>query len=128
FTSCLPASLMAQDKASPPKDTPKSKAAAKPESSILPAPLSGFSDSGTFHIYKDEEKVVTIRFSWKPDGTFESQSVLALGGQSATTKVKITPDEGGRWKTITIEAPAATTTVVREATVARKTVKKKITT
>ena len=35
-----------------------------------PAPLSGFSDEGTFVFFLNEERVVTHTFQWKTDGTF----------------------------------------------------------
>ena len=47
----------------------------------LPASLAGFEDSGTFHLYKSEERLVAIEFAWKKDGSFDNKSVLALAGQ-----------------------------------------------
>lgn len=116
--SCLLAgAALAEEKAGKP--------AAKEESSGLPAPISGFSDSGTFYVYKDEDRIVTVTFSLKEDGTFENQSILSFAGQSVKTNVKIAPDKVGRWQTITMEAPIGTITVTRDGTKAVRTVKDK---
>jgi hypothetical protein len=52
------------------------KSDAKP-ADVLPAKLSGFADAGVFNVYKDEERLVHIDFTWKDDGTFENKSVLS---------------------------------------------------
>jgi len=75
-------------------------AEAKPAAEVVPAKVSGYSDSGTFHVYKDEEIVVRINFTWKPDGSFENKSVLEIGGQKVETNTTITADKDGHWTTI----------------------------
>jgi hypothetical protein len=98
-------------------------AAASPDA--VPAPLSGLDDSGTFLLYKDEERLVTITFTLKPNGAFENQSVLSFAGQSVKQSVKITPDKEGRWATITTTSPRGDVSLVREGDVARQTTKGK---
>ena len=66
----------------------------------LPAKLSGFSDSGIFHLYKDEEPIVKCTFTWKEDGSFQNKGVLQYAGQKVETRVNITPDKEGRWSKI----------------------------
>jgi uncharacterized protein len=66
-----------------------------------PASLAGFEDSGTFHLYVSEERIVTIEFTWKKDGTFENKSTLTVAGQTLRTSFAATPDKDGRWGKIT---------------------------
>jgi hypothetical protein len=91
----------------------------------VPAPLSGLDDSGTFSLYKDEERLVTITFTLKADGAFDNQSVLTFAGQSVKRSVKITPDKEGRWASITTTSPQGDVSLVREGGVARQTTKGK---
>jgi putative CocE/NonD family hydrolase len=79
------------------------KAQDKP-AEALPAKLSGFSDAGVFHLYKDEEILVRINFTWKEDGNFENKSVLEFGGQKQIFSTTITTDKDGYW--IKIEGTA----------------------
>src|SRR5437899_3956748 len=80
----------ADEPAKKPADTPDPRPA-------LPASLAGFADAGTFHLYKAEERIVTIEFAWKKDGSFENKSALSLGGQTVRTSFAVTPDKDGRW-------------------------------
>jgi putative CocE/NonD family hydrolase len=99
---------------------------AKPSSAnILPAPLSGFSDGGAFQLYLHEEKLATMNFAWKPDGSFESDSTVSLAGQSIKQGLKIVPDKDGRWLTISIKSPRGDIMLQREGAVVRRTDKKK---
>src|SRR6266513_1375453 len=81
--------VRADEPAKKPADAPKSPPA-------LPASLAGFEDSGTFHLYKSEELLVTIEFTWKKDGSFDNKSVLSLGGQTLRESFTVTPDKDGR--------------------------------
>jgi putative CocE/NonD family hydrolase len=67
---------------------------------VIPAKVSGYSDSGTFHLYKDEEILVRINFTWKEDGSFENKSVMELAGQKLETDTNIRADKDGHWTTI----------------------------
>jgi uncharacterized protein len=67
---------------------------------IVLAKVSGFTDSGTFHVYKDEEILVRINFTWKADGSFENKSVLELAGQKMTSETTIAADKDGNWTTV----------------------------
>jgi uncharacterized protein len=68
----------------------------KPEE-IRVARLSGFNDSGVFHLYVNEERLARIDFTWNDDGTFDNKSVLEFGGQKLDMHMLITPDKDGRW-------------------------------
>jgi putative CocE/NonD family hydrolase len=68
---------------------------AKP-ADVQPAKLSGFSDSGVFHLYANEERLAKITFTWK-EGSYESKSVLEFAGQKLSMNVTITPDKEGSW-------------------------------
>ena len=59
-------------------------AAASPDG--LPAPLSGLDDTGTFSLYKDEERLVTITLALKADGSFENHSAISFAGPSGSCK------------------------------------------
>lgn len=90
-----------------------------------PFPLSGFQDTGTFHLYKDAERIVTIETVWKLDGSFENTSTIALAGQKVRTSFTITPDKDGRWQRVEIKAPSADVHIVRKGGVAERTTKEK---
>src|SRR5947209_9285971 len=76
-------------------DDPKAKPA-----DVVPAKLAGFSDAGKFHLYKDEEILVRIDFTWKDDGHFDNKSVLEFGGQKLEMRTTITPAKDGSWSKI----------------------------
>ena len=85
--------------ASQPED--KAKAQEKQtEKPILPASLAGFSDSGTFYLYKNEERLMTITFTWKADGSFKNDSTLSFAGQTVKQSLTISPDKEGSWTAI----------------------------
>jgi putative CocE/NonD family hydrolase len=107
------------------------KTPAKPaetKSPALPTPLSGFSDSGTFGIYKNEERLAVIDFRWQEDGSYENKAVLSLAGQTVKMALKITPDKDGRWLKIADDGPRGPATVEREGSVAKRTFQGKTTT
>src|SRR5215470_615430 len=95
----------------------------KSKSPPLPASLAGLSDEGTFAIYKNEDRLVTITFKWQADGTFENKGVIAMAGQTVTQTMKVTPDKEGRWTKIVIESPRGQATFERKGDTARKTFK-----
>jgi uncharacterized protein len=99
---------------------------AKPAPPALPLPLSGYSDEGVFYLYAKESRVVTINVKWSVDGSFESKSTLAVGGQSVEQSMHITPDKDGRWSKIELTSPRGPTTVERSDGVAKKTFKGKV--
>ena len=92
----------------------------------LPVSLAGFTEEGTFYLFVNEERIVTIETQWKPDGRVESTNTLAVGGQSVTRKMEITPDTDGRWQHITMDSPLGPITLEREGTTARRTIKEKV--
>jgi putative CocE/NonD family hydrolase len=98
------------------------------EPAALPATLAGFSDEGRFCVYKNEERLVTIDFTWKADGTFDNVYTITMAGQSVTRRLKILPDEDGRWKHISLDAPLGPVTMEREGGVARRTMNEKVNT
>src|SRR5271157_3368394 len=101
--------------------------AAAPEFS-QPAPLSGFSDEGTFVFLVNEERVVTHTFQWKTDGTFESKTVTSVAGQTAESTLVITPDAEGRWITAVVESAAGKVVIKRDGADVTTTVRDKPTT
>jgi putative CocE/NonD family hydrolase len=107
-------SMLAAPAADPPAKPP-----------ALPAPLSGYEDEGTFHLYKKEQRLATITFKWQKDGTFERKCVLSIGGDSTTMSLKITPDKEGRWDKMVVESALGNRTVERDEDVAKSTLKGK---
>ena len=81
--------------------------------------MTGFVDEGVFLVYKNEERVVTISFKWSPDGTFENQRTLSLGGQTAYSSLKVSPSVDGSWARILMETPLGPVSAVREGDVCR---------
>src|SRR5262249_41400891 len=97
---------------------------AKP-AEALPAKVSGFADSGAFNLYKDEERLAHIDFTWKDDGTFDNKSVLEFGGQKLDMQIRITPDKDGRWAKIEGTSRAGKVTMEREADKVKRTLGEK---
>jgi putative CocE/NonD family hydrolase len=93
---------------------------AKP-ADVLPAKLSGFSDAGTFNLFKDEERLARIEFTWKGDGTFDNKSVLELAGQKLEMQLHVTPDKDGRWARIEGVGRAGKFTIEREGDKVKRT-------
>jgi putative CocE/NonD family hydrolase len=91
----------------------------------LPVSLAGFADEGTFYLFVNEERLVTIETKWKSDGSLESTHTMAVGGQSVTRKMEITPDADGRWKRISVDSPLGPITLERDGTTATRTIKEK---
>lgn len=85
----------------------------------LPVSMAGFSDEGTFYLYKNEDRIMTSRFKWQTDGRFEATNTLAMAGQSAEFKFTFTPDAEGRFSRIEIDQPQGPATVEREGSLGR---------
>lgn len=119
---------MAQQPTQPSTAATAETAASQPttEATALPASLAGFTDQGEFDLYKDEERIVAIEFTWKPDGAFENTSTITMAGQSVTRKVTIEPDADGRWKKITADTPLGPAILEREGGTARRTLNEKV--
>jgi len=98
----------------------------KSKPAALPASLSGFGEEGTFAIYKDEDRLVTVRFKWQGNGIYESTTVISLGAQTVTSTLKITPDKDGRWMKIELQSPLGPMTFERKDDVSRRTFKDKV--
>jgi putative CocE/NonD family hydrolase len=88
---------------------------------VLPDSLTGFSDSGTFHLYKNEERLMTITFTWTADGSFQNNSTLSVAGQTVKQSLTIRPDKDGLWATIKHTSPKGDVDIVREGGVAKQT-------
>lgn len=82
--------------------------------SAQPASLAGFSDSGVFHLFINEESVATITYQWKPDGSYDSKCALSMAGQTAQFSLKLTPDAEGRWIGAEIDNPAGKQSIQRD--------------
>jgi len=108
--------LHAADQQEKPKEDQKAA-----EKAVLPASLAGFSDSGTFFLYKNEERLMTINFTWKADGSFQNNSVLSFAGQTVKQSLTITPDKAGYWTSIKQTSPRGDVDIVRESGVAKRT-------
>lgn len=94
----------------------------------LPASLAGFEDEASFSFSLNEERLGVLKSSWKKDGKFESHATITVAGQTVEITTKVTPDADGRWAEIVVEAPTGTVKVVREGTLATRTIKDKTTT
>jgi putative CocE/NonD family hydrolase len=80
-----------------------------------PATLAGFSDSGTFAIYANEDRLGTLAFEWKPNGSFEAKVVIAIDKQEAVSTVSLTPDAEGRWVKAVLRGLRDSTTTTWES-------------
>lgn len=86
-----------------------------------PASMAGFSDEGAFDIYRAEERLVRTTFTWLADGSYETQTVVSLGGQSMTFTGKITPDAEGRFWRMEFDLPTGQQVFEREGAQVRFT-------
>jgi uncharacterized protein len=77
------------------------------------APLGGFADEGTFHLYVNEEPILTNRFAWKPDGNYTGECTLSVAGQSIQTGITVTPGPDGTWMEMALRTPTGTAQVLR---------------
>lgn len=92
----------------------------------LPATMAGFSDKGRFGLYVNEERIATIESEWRPDGAFECEHTITMGGQSVTRRTVIEPAADGRWKKIVADSPLGPITLEREGTTGRRTIGEKV--
>ncbi len=93
-----------------------------------PASLAGFEDQGSFLLYVNEDRVATITFHWRPDGSYEGKMTVSMAGQTVTSGLQITPDAEGRWLKILMESPLGPVNVTREGREGRRTFKDQTTT
>ncbi len=93
------------------------------EASGLPVSLAGFEDEGVFFIFKGEERIITIRYAWKPDGRYETDAVLAMAGQEVQFGYTLTPDADGRFARIDLRQPQGPAVVERDGSTVRLTFK-----
>jgi len=110
------------------RSAPGQDAASQPASQTqtgLPVSLAGFSDEGVFHLYKNEDRIVTSTFKWEPTGRFETENTLSMAGQSVRFAFKYTPDADGRFKRIDIEQPQGQAVVERDGHTGRISFKEK---
>jgi putative CocE/NonD family hydrolase len=78
---------------------PQDKKADPVPGEVPSAKMAGLSDSGTFHLYVNEEILLRSTFTWKADGTFESKTAMESGAK-VTINLTITPDKDGYWTKI----------------------------
>ena len=100
------------------KDAPFSQPAATDRTTRS---SSAFSDEGTFGFYLNEDRIAVIRFKLSADGSLDNRAVLTVSGQSMMMTTRITPDEKGEWRQITMQSPAGPVSVTRDGNQARTT-------
>src|SRR5215469_7658341 len=71
--------------------------AENPEPKGLPASLAGFEDEASFFLIMNEERLATMKSSWKKDGSFNSSVDVSMAGQTVHASTKITAASDGRW-------------------------------
>lgn len=96
---------------------------ASSEPAGLPVSFAGFSDAGTFHLYKNEDIIVTSRFVWETNGRFETHNSLAMAGQKVDFSFRYSPDADGRFQRIEIDQPGGTAIVERDGSTVRTSFK-----
>lgn len=94
----------------------------------LPAPLTGVDDTATFLLFKNEERLATMKSALKADGSLTADCTLSFAGQSVESKVTITPDADGRFQRMTHQSAAGEVLMVRDGTTLTITHKGKDTT
>ena len=77
-------------------------------------PLNVMEDAGKFTVYVNEERIISIDFEWKADGSFTDNYTISMGGQSVSASVRIEIDENGLWKHIAMTSPQGPVDVTRD--------------
>jgi putative CocE/NonD family hydrolase len=98
----------------------------KEKPAVLPRSMTGFEDEGVLLLFLNEERLATINFQWRKDGSFDGKTVIKLASQSVTQTLKVTPDADGRWEKVVQGTPLGPMTVVRQGEEARYTFKDKV--
>lgn len=106
-------------------DEPPAKPAVK-EAAGQPVSFAGYQDEGVFYLYVKEARLVTIHFKWKNDGSVESKSTIAMGGQTADQSIAFTPDKDGRWVKIEMKSPLGPAVIERDGAAVKRTFKDKV--
>lgn len=75
--------------------------------------LAGHADAGTYRFYLNEEVLVTTHFTWAEDGSYQSDYLMSMAGQEASTSLSITADPTGAWTAISMETPLGPVSVER---------------
>ena len=87
----------------------------KPEpKAVEAAKLSGFSDSGSFQLYINEEPLIHCDFTWKDDGTFDNTTVTKAAGQEVRTRFQVACNKEGRWVKVVYTTPGDTIAMQRD--------------
>lgn len=94
--------------------SPLAEAQASP-SSIWPPP---FPDEGTFRLYRNEEVLVTIHYTWDAQGLYSGEYTISAAGQSIATSITLPLTAGGDWSRIDMETVRGPIAVVRADSVA----------
>lgn len=94
-----------------------------PASGIKVAALGGFEDEGTFHVYVNEQPILTNQFVWKMDGSYTADCTLAVAGQSVQMGIAIKPGPDGTWMEMAMNTPVGPVQVLRSDSTAVVTVK-----
>lgn len=89
---------------------------AQEEGAVTEGPVSmgGREDAGSFTVYKNEEPIITMEFTWASDGTYEGVSTIQIAGQKAEFKLHIEPGDDGRWHRIMYSSPVADVFATRD--------------
>ena len=77
------------------------------------ASLGGFQDEGTFHLYVNEESILTNHFVWKSDGAYTGDCTISVGGQSVTSSIAVTPGPDGTWMEMKLQTPTGPVELLR---------------
>ena len=122
----LPCALCAEGgkTAAPAASTETTAAGATASEKFYLLPISGKADEGTFYLYANEALLVTNKFQWKEDGSYDGDYVISMAGQSVKFSLSISVDSQGLWTKMHMESPQGPTEVVREGSVVTITGKK----
>lgn len=92
---------------------------------VKPVSLAGFSDKGTFYLYKYESSLAVITYTLSPKGEYNRTMVLSYAGQKITYGLQVFSDKNGYWKNLVMSMPQGKITASRKEGIVEYTVRNK---
>jgi putative CocE/NonD family hydrolase len=79
-----------------------------------PVSQAGLGDDGSFTFFLNDEPLSNCRFHWAPNGDFQSETEIKLGGQTVKSVLDMAVDSNGAWSKILIKSPTLQAEISRE--------------
>lgn len=80
---------------------------------VLPLPLTGFEDNGSFKLYINDSPIATITYELDKQGNFKRDFNLAMAGQKISGKLVVQADKNGYWNEILVTSSRGDTMIAK---------------